>query len=425
MPHVVDRFNVDGQDYTIQPVIDPVPTQGSGNAVASGGVYDEISRIDTALAAKASKDLIYSNVVFMPITSSNVEGLTSFIDVAAINLRGSNNIYFTRYIACGSGTAQGLWYSDDGFKWVKSTSPAANDYIGLRVVRNTSTGGPAVYAFSTAVGSSYLWYTSNGKDWTACTGTVQQNVSIGVDTSTLIQYNPYNNKTYLLTDHGGNIKESSNGRDFSASTAFIGNYDEFMVAKDVAYLWKNGNQVLRKCDLQGNLIEELAESSGKLFRIINKKSAYQRASGATYVEPIIAVRGVGIYVGMEQVIEDTMVQQHTAAAFTSGTVSVIMYMQYTTPRIFYRDTSKSNQWNEVTLDIDAAFVRLGSVVYNEDKGLWYAGNLVAEYPDKWYLMKGAAYGRKSFIGPMTVEVDGLDTDYNVSDTSAGLAISTF
>lgn len=45
MPNIVDRFNVGGEDYYIEPPMDDVPTQGSHNAVQSGGVYDAISAI--------------------------------------------------------------------------------------------------------------------------------------------------------------------------------------------------------------------------------------------------------------------------------------------------------------------------------------------------------------------------------------------
>ena len=44
-PQVVDRFNVDGQDYAIEPVLDPIPTQDSPHAVASGGVFADKSNV--------------------------------------------------------------------------------------------------------------------------------------------------------------------------------------------------------------------------------------------------------------------------------------------------------------------------------------------------------------------------------------------
>lgn len=45
MPRKVDRFNVDGEDYVIEPIMDSVPTQGSENGVESGGVYTELEAL--------------------------------------------------------------------------------------------------------------------------------------------------------------------------------------------------------------------------------------------------------------------------------------------------------------------------------------------------------------------------------------------
>lgn len=57
MPNrIVDRFNVDGQDYAIEPVIDPTPVEGSQHAVMSGGVYNEIKRIDEDKSATPISD---------------------------------------------------------------------------------------------------------------------------------------------------------------------------------------------------------------------------------------------------------------------------------------------------------------------------------------------------------------------------------
>lgn len=49
-PKVIDRFNVDGEDYVIEPEIDPVPLQNSQRAVMSGGVWQQLHDIDIQLA---------------------------------------------------------------------------------------------------------------------------------------------------------------------------------------------------------------------------------------------------------------------------------------------------------------------------------------------------------------------------------------
>ena len=43
--NIVDSFNVEGQEYHIEPVIDPVPVENSLHAVASGGVFADKSNV--------------------------------------------------------------------------------------------------------------------------------------------------------------------------------------------------------------------------------------------------------------------------------------------------------------------------------------------------------------------------------------------
>lgn len=45
MPNIVDKINVGGEEYHLEPPMDAVPTQGSHNAVQSGGVYDALAGI--------------------------------------------------------------------------------------------------------------------------------------------------------------------------------------------------------------------------------------------------------------------------------------------------------------------------------------------------------------------------------------------
>ena len=62
MPNIVDKFNVDGQEYHIEPPTDAVPTEDSPNAVQSGGVYTslqqlahDIQQIDIDVSGKVDK----------------------------------------------------------------------------------------------------------------------------------------------------------------------------------------------------------------------------------------------------------------------------------------------------------------------------------------------------------------------------------
>lgn len=42
MPNIVDRFNVNGQDFFIEPVLDNAPTEGSQHGISSNGVYQTL-----------------------------------------------------------------------------------------------------------------------------------------------------------------------------------------------------------------------------------------------------------------------------------------------------------------------------------------------------------------------------------------------
>ena len=42
--HIINKFNVDGVDYAIEPILDPEPVEGSQHGVESGGVYPLVQK---------------------------------------------------------------------------------------------------------------------------------------------------------------------------------------------------------------------------------------------------------------------------------------------------------------------------------------------------------------------------------------------
>lgn len=123
---VVDKINVDGQEYTIEPVMDATPTEGSPNAVSSGGVYDALLQALPVPTPQQGGNKAFSNGgaydylnwllkvsgggVFKPIASTNS---TNPADPTFL-------IYaFDRWIAGGYKTNNfGLRFSlDNGLHW--------------------------------------------------------------------------------------------------------------------------------------------------------------------------------------------------------------------------------------------------------------------------------------------------------------------
>ena len=51
----ISKINFKGVEYNIKPLMDSVPTQGSTNAVSSGGVYDEIADLKDEMNALSDK----------------------------------------------------------------------------------------------------------------------------------------------------------------------------------------------------------------------------------------------------------------------------------------------------------------------------------------------------------------------------------
>lgn len=123
---IVDRFNVDGQDYSIEPVMDTVPTEGSPNTVSSGGVYDALLQTAPVPTPQQGGNKAFSNGgaydylnwllrasgggVFKPIASTNSTNL-SYLQLLVYA--------FDKWIAGGYiDNSVGLRFSlDNGLHW--------------------------------------------------------------------------------------------------------------------------------------------------------------------------------------------------------------------------------------------------------------------------------------------------------------------
>ena len=174
---IVDTFNVDGEDYNIEPVMDAVPTQGSPNAVESGGVYSELIATRGATAVETGRNVngAFTRKGAFDYTLGSISAQSWLGKVfghlfgrvwtqgTGANATFSMNklTYANGLWVCGS-TYHGMWWSEDGKSWTQGTGD--NTYYEMEYL---------VYANGLWVCGSYnhgLWWSEDGKSWTQGTG---------------------------------------------------------------------------------------------------------------------------------------------------------------------------------------------------------------------------------------------------------------
>lgn len=167
MSKIVDRFNVSGEDYHIEPVLDEVPTEGSQHAVKSRGIYADKSSIP-------------------------VEGSTkNFTAGGAFN-------FFAGYTSAKDWIAK--VFKNFGYVWKQ----VGGDY-------------PAgVGAYSSPVWNGQLWvqgsashgvyWSEDGKSWTQGTG---------IDSTYLVDWIMYGNNTWVACTDSHGAYYSSDGKSWT------------------------------------------------------------------------------------------------------------------------------------------------------------------------------------------------------------------
>ena len=131
MPRKVDRFNVDGEDYVIEPILDPAPVEGSVHGVESGGVYSAMKQDKTSVPMFGDNRNFTANgaAKLRAGTSSGLYWLP-LSSYEAYNAAFGNNT-----IVQGVSYPYSIWvvYSeDDGATWNNATvndPPPANSYF--------------------------------------------------------------------------------------------------------------------------------------------------------------------------------------------------------------------------------------------------------------------------------------------------------
>ena len=132
---IVDTFNVDGEDYSIEPVIDPIPLEGSQHAVMGGGVYSELIATRGATAVETGRNVngAFTRKGAFDYTLGSISASSWLGKVfgrmfgrAWTQGTGANTTYNMQYYltyanciwVCGS-SSHGVWWSEDGKAWTR------------------------------------------------------------------------------------------------------------------------------------------------------------------------------------------------------------------------------------------------------------------------------------------------------------------
>lgn len=182
MPRKVDRFNVDGEDYVIEPILDPVPTEGSIHGVESGGVFNAMEQLRTEENQDKSD---------IPLQSSTkaftAGGAYNFFDKSLNSTAWLKKVFpekfgttFTQVnsikatvITKGdvyviSTYQQGLWWSEDGLtNWTQCTAEdnAWSNHITSGISYALIYDNGLFMAFIVYNNVGCIMYSEDGKVW--------------------------------------------------------------------------------------------------------------------------------------------------------------------------------------------------------------------------------------------------------------------
>lgn len=234
MPNIVDRFNIGGEEYHIEPVIDQTPEQGSQHAIASGAVWPyTYDRGDTAKAA--SEGIFTRNGAFDYTLGSTT--VTSWLmkvfgrmlgrlkwqrGTGFSSGRANNALIYADGMYVASGTSVGLWWSEDGKAWTKVTGLPTEDMRGVEHTNGLWVCGSSMNG---------IWWSENGKSWTQGTG---------MDASGVYSYVTYGNGLWIAyTTNTKGLWWSEDGKSWTQCTGVAATMSANVV-KYVGGLWLCG-----------------------------------------------------------------------------------------------------------------------------------------------------------------------------------------
>lgn len=235
---VVTILSLFGIDYRISPVVDAAPTEGSTNAVSSGGAFTALKDLRSTIATDKSDVPIQSSSKYFTAggayadktdgcVTENTKNFTSggarkYLEyvsskLSILNWHYTPTTYVVRTFSFGNGlwvmgtSVNGLLYSINGLDWTQSNISSGwfNDVVYAN--------GTWVAAGATPSGEApYLFYSSDGKSW--------QHSSLPEMPTSSLTFTElcFGNGRWLVSTHGsGPIMSTDNARSWY-KTSFNG-----------------------------------------------------------------------------------------------------------------------------------------------------------------------------------------------------------
>ena len=174
---IVDRFNVDGVDYEIEPVLDDVPTEDSPRGITSGGVYRELiaTRGDTpvefgvnaagAFTRKGAFDFFLGCLTAKDWSAKVLKNFGYVWKAVAGDYPAGTGAYsspvWNGQLWVQGSISKGVYWSEDGKHWVSGTGISSSYTVDWIMYGNGR--------WVACSGNYGMYYSDDGKDWSPIT----------------------------------------------------------------------------------------------------------------------------------------------------------------------------------------------------------------------------------------------------------------
>lgn len=345
---IINKFNVDGVDYTIQPLLDPVPTEGSPLAVESGGVYADKSSVPLEGSTKnftaGGMFLIYNWLQkFLQWSMSLVETLAGTFSAT---FTGSSRFgYYNGLFVCGA--KESMLWSENGVDWNAGTVSITGTLSYVRAVcchngfwvvsstaphtlwsedgknweesaSNTGKLSTVVYAAGLWVGIGRgIWWSEDGKNWTQCSGTSTLDVDYDASRRFMLAY--ADGIWVAATANNQGMWWSENGKDWVQGTGIVSSSNNIMkcvchadglwvaTSSVSGAYWSTDGKHWEQSDYTGNKALDIAYCNGVwlitcdgtfMLRSLNGKN-WTQITGASTSYGYITTNGVAFFCGLQ------------------------------------------------------------------------------------------------------------------------------
>jgi hypothetical protein len=193
MPNeIVDKFNVENQDYHFEAPIDNFPVEGSKKAVMSGGVWQRFQE-ESLLENKQLQDMIFGDRYYKTWMPVNTGAYFSRV------------VYANGLFVAGTGKfllngGTGCYWSTDGLEWHAGTSSIAS--FSTMSVQDLLFKDGAWYCCGR---DDYIYKSADGKNWEPINIQTRERWKyIRVSGNIVVGVTNYGDATHVTTDVGMN-----------------------------------------------------------------------------------------------------------------------------------------------------------------------------------------------------------------------------